>query len=106
MAARQSAGPTVPPYLTTHATERFHERARQPDASDLGSAWVDAEAVSLPIPYCFAGDEARYHRDQQVVLCRVDGVLATVYDVTGDDADRTVQLAVEKQLDVDLEVNR
>lgn len=106
MAARQSTGPTVPPYLTTHATERFNERARSPDESDLGSAWIDAEPVSLPRPYRFANDEVRYHHDQQIVLCQRDGHITTVIDITTSRADRAVRLAVEKQLDVELEVNR
>lgn len=103
MAASPISRPT-PPYASKHAEDRWRERAeRVDDYDDLWTAWADAEPISLPAPYHFGGDEARYHPDAKVVLCRRGSTLTTVYDVLGSDADRVVQLAIEKQFGISLE---
>lgn len=93
-----------PPYVTKHAAEQWHRRARGPDADvvDVATAWVDAEPIELPGHWGDLGDEARYHSDCQVVLCRRDTAITTVYDLTGTDAREAVRSAVEKQFDVNL----
>lgn len=104
MAARRHPRPT-PPYTSEHAEDRWRERAeRVDDYDDLWTAWADAEPISLPAPYHFIdSDEARYHADAKVVLCRRGDSIQTVYDVLGSDADRVVRLAIEKQLGISLE---
>lgn len=106
MAAHNSPTRPNPPYVDPHAKDRWDERAeRIDDYDDLWTAWVDAEPFSLPAPYHFVdSDEARYHPDAKVVLCRRGDSIKTVYDVLGNDADRVVQLAIEKQFDVNLEL--
>jgi hypothetical protein len=99
-----------PPHLTTHAAERWEERADPiPDYGDLEeqlwTAWVDAIPISLPLPFAHGGDEARYHPDAKVVLCRQESELKTVFDVVGEDATLAVRRAVELQLDVQLETH-
>lgn len=112
MATRQPQSRSrCPPTPTDHARERWHERADPVDdyaglEEQLWTAWADAEPISLPVPHCHAGDEARYHPDAKVVLCRRDSVITTVYDVVGPDAELAVRRTVELQLDVDLEVSR
>ena len=104
MAASPTPCPT-PPYTSEHAEDRWRERAeRVDDYDDLWTAWADAEPFSLPAPYHFGGDEARYHPDAMVVLCRRGPEIKTVYDVLGEDADRVVQLAIEKQFNINLEL--
>lgn len=101
MAARQQPHPR-PPLSTDHAQDRFVERARhdRDEEIDLWTAWIDAEPIDLPVPWCHAGDEARYHHDSQVILCRRDTSITTVYDVVGEDAHPAVQRAVKTQFDI------
>jgi hypothetical protein len=103
MAARETSRPH-PPLLTGHAVDRWTDRRVYDGAVDLDlwTAWVDALPIELPEPYCHAGDEARYHVDAQVILCRQEASIATVYDVVGEDADERVQAAVQDQLGIDI----
>lgn len=108
MAARQ------PPTPSDHAADRWAERADPvPDYEidaiddvDLWSAWADARPFELPLPFGAETDEARYHDDAKVVLCRQGSTIATVFDVVGDDATIAVRRAVELQLDINLGVSR
>ena len=104
MAASNPPQPN-PPYLSPHAAERWNDRAATTDL-DPWTAWTDGVPVELPFAWGIQSDEARYHPDAKVVLCRTENSLPTVYDVTGPDSHRTIRRAVENQLDISLENNR
>ena len=86
-----------PPELTSHADQRWEQRSFEIEC-DPWTAWVDAEPVELPEPWGSQGDEARYHVDAGVLLCRRDVAITTVYDIWGPDAHPRVQHAVANQL--------
>ena len=101
-----AATPTPhPPRQTNHARDRWEHRARYPDPDDgpsIWTAWVDGIPISLPWPYSELGDEARYHHDQRVIVCRCGPAITTVYDLVGPDSSPRVRRAVETQLDITL----
>lgn len=92
------------PVIDPHAGKRWLERTDCDvcDTITLWSAWSHATPVSLPDGWSRPGGEARYHPGAQVVLCEVGGLLKTVYDLTGEDADAEVRRAVEEQLEIEI----
>lgn len=86
-------------HATWHARDRFHDRASDPTDSVL-AAWRDGEPLAMPeeapLPH---NDELRYDRVSDVVVCRRDAELTTVYGLTSECISNIYGVAVAAAVD-------
>lgn len=89
------------PTPTGHALQRWDQRTPA-DSVSPERAWQNAWEMTLDHPEYNRIDEARYHHDSRVVLCRKGTALVTVYAVDGRDARSIVRQAILDQFHVDI----
>lgn len=92
-------------HATWHARDRFSDRASDPSDSVL-AAWRDGEPLAMPDAAPLPdNDELRYDRVSDVVVCRRNEQLTTVYGLTPECLSNiygvAVAAAVDKQFGTD-----
>lgn len=72
------------PEPSVHARSRYFSRSTDPEAG-VFAAWQAGDVLDMsdaaPVPY---NDEFRYNAEEDIVICRRESTLTTVYGLTSE----------------------